>query len=125
MSRFRSFRRQILSFLYLLAITLGLVLSSTSPALAGVTVIETTAPLPDHSEQAIRTAVMEAAEIAVQGAVAMGLSWVQVRQVYVLADMVTIQILATDTEPEGVDTGELGPDEEHDLRASEPERFDL
>jgi hypothetical protein len=49
-----------------------------------------------------------------KGAVAMGFSWVRVSQAFVLEDMVTVRILATDTEPEGVE------DEEEPLPGGEP-----
>ncbi len=82
-----------------LAIALLLVLSIASPGLARVAAIQTSAPLKDHSEQSINVAVMEAINTAARAAVAMGLPWVQVRGAFLLEDAVTVQILATDTEP--------------------------
>jgi hypothetical protein len=63
--------------------------------------IQTTAPLQDHAEQSIQAALKEAAETAVKGAAAMGLSWVRLVGTAVLDDMVAVQILASDTKPEG------------------------
>lgn len=125
MSRFSNFRRQILNLLGLPAIALLLVLSVTSPSLARMAAIETTAPLQDHSEQSIKAAVTEAVETAVRGALAMGLPWIHLRGALVLADMVTVQILATDMEPKGEEAGEPSPNDEHDLTPSQPARFDL
>ncbi len=125
MSRFDNFRRQILNHLRLPAIAFLLVLSVASPSLARMAAIETTAPLQDHSEQSIKTAVTEAVETAVRGAKAMGLRWIHLRGALVLADMVTVQILASDTEPKGEEMGVPGPKEEHDLRPSQLKRTDL
>ena len=82
-----------------LVLTLLLVLSVASPVLARVATIETTAPLRDHGEQSITTALKDALEIAVKGALAMGLSWVRVSNAVVLENVVAVQIIATDTEP--------------------------
>ncbi len=83
-----------------LIVALLLVLAVASPALATVATIETTAPLPDHSEQAIRTAVTQAVRTAARGAAAMGLPWIQLRQALVFEDRVAVQVIATDTRPE-------------------------
>jgi hypothetical protein len=87
-----------------------LLLVSTSPALARVAAIETSAPLADHSDEAIKAAITQAVVTAVRGAVAMGLPWVQVRNATVLSELVTVQILATDVEPE---EEEAEPDPDH------------
>jgi len=89
-----------------LALALLLVLGVASPAVARLATIETTAPLQDHAEQSIKTAFKEALQTAVRGAVAMGLSWVKISRALVLQDIVTVQILATDTKPEGEEGGE-------------------
>jgi len=86
---------------------------------ARIAVIETTAPLQDRSEQSIETALTEALETALRGATAMGLPWFQIRQALVLAGMVTVQIFATDTEPEGAEQLEPG------ARFGHPARTDL
>jgi len=107
-----------------LALLLLLALAVASPALAGVATIETTAPLPDHSEQSIRMAFRTAVETAVRGAMAMGLPRVQLRQAVVLEDAVAVQILATDMEPDA-ETPEPDPDEAPGAGAGEPGRLDL
>jgi hypothetical protein len=71
--------------------------------------IETAAPLKDHAEPSIQAAFKEALQTAMRGAVAMGLPWVKVSRTLVLEDMVTVQLLATDTKPEGEDGGEEEP----------------
>lgn len=88
------------------ALMLLLVPAVASPALARMAVIETTAPLQDHAEQSIQAAFKEAVESAVRGAVAMGLTWVEISRALVLQDLVIAQILATDTKPEGEEGGE-------------------
>ncbi len=93
-------RRPIVRRLGRLAVALLLVLAVASPALATVATIETTVPLPGHSEQAIRTAVTQAVRTAARGAAAMGLPWIQLRQALVFEDMVAVQVIATDTKPE-------------------------
>jgi len=84
-----------------LALALLLVLSVASPAVAGMAMIQTMAPLQDHAEQSIEIAFKEAMQTAVRGALAMGFSWVKISKAPVLENMVTVQILATDTRPEG------------------------
>jgi hypothetical protein len=84
-----------------LALPLLLALLFATPALARVAAIETTAPLADQSEDSIKAAIQQAVLTAVRGAVAMGLQWVQVRQARVFTDLVSVQILASDQEPEG------------------------
>ena len=98
-----------------LALTLMLVVSIASPALGRVATIETTAPLQDHAEQSIKTALTEAIATALKGALAMGFSWVRVSQALVLGDLVTVQILATDMESEVEGEGEEVP-----LQGGEP-----
>ncbi|HEV8674932.1 MAG TPA: hypothetical protein VGX21_12870 [Methylomirabilota bacterium] len=87
-------------------VTLVFALVLASPALARVAAIETTAPLADHSAEAIEAALTQAVVTAVRGAVAMGLTWVQVRQAYVYTDLVSVQIVASDTEPDDADAAE-------------------
>ncbi len=73
--------------------------ADTSPGLDRVAAIQSMAPLQDHSEQSVTTAIKEAVVSAVQEAAAMGLSWVQLREAYVLEDKVIVLVVATDTEP--------------------------
>jgi hypothetical protein len=87
--------------LSLIGLTLLLLVSVASPALARTTTIETSAPLEDQSEQSIRAALMEAVESAVREAVAQGYSWVRLTQAQVHEDEVTVRLLASDTRPEG------------------------
>ncbi len=84
-----------------------------SPALARVAVIETMAPLQDHTEQIIKLALKDAIQSAVKGAVAMGLPWIKVGEAHVLEDMVTVQILATDTAPEETQISSPGGQPDH------------
>lgn len=90
-----------------------LIIATASPSEAKMATIQTTAPLRDHGEQAVKSAVQEALKSAVIGAVAMGFPWVQFSRATVLEDAVAVQILATDTDPEA-GTGEEapGPDNE-------------
>jgi len=83
-----------------LAITFLLVLSLASPSLARVAAIQATAPLKDHSEQSVTTAVKEAVETAVRVAVAMGLPWVKVHRALLGEDAVSVEVLATEMDPE-------------------------
>jgi hypothetical protein len=106
-----------------LALTFLVGVSVASPAWARVATIETTAPLQDHAEQSIKTAFEEAVETAVRGAVAMGLSWVKLGRTQVLENMVTVQILATDTDPQGEEGSR--PDGESGARPAHPARPDL
>jgi hypothetical protein len=87
------------------------VLASAGPslALAGGAVIETTAPLIERSEAAVKAAVIVAIDKAVRGAVAMGYPWVQLRHAQIAGDEVAVQILATDEEPGSPSAGP--PDE--------------
>ncbi len=74
------------------------------------------APLQDHAKQSIEAAFKEAMQTALKGALAMGFSWVKLSNALVLENMVTVQILAADTRPEG---GE-GDGEEEMLPGGEP-----
>lgn len=108
-----------------LALALLLALGIVSPALAGVAAIHATAPLEDHSDQAVRAAVKTAVETAVRGAVAMGLPWVQLRRAVVLENMVVVQVLATDTKPADGQKLEPGPGEEPGAGSGRPGGLDL
>ncbi len=94
-----------------LILTLLLVLSVASPVWAREAMIETTAPLQDHAEQSIKTALTDALETAMKGALAMGFAWVQIGKAVVLEDAVSVQLLATDSEPEAAGGHTLVPDE--------------
>jgi hypothetical protein len=87
--------------LLITVIALGLLASAAAPpAFAGAAMIETTAPLAERSEAAIKAAVIVAIDKAVKGAIAMGYPWVQFREAQIAGDVVAVQILATDVEPE-------------------------
>jgi hypothetical protein len=105
-----SFRRWFMRSLSRVALTLTLlvVLLMVSPAWARVAAIETTAPLQDHAEQSINAALQDALETAMKGALAMGLPWVKISRALVLENVVTVQLLATDTDPEGEDASWQG-----------------
>ncbi len=92
------------------ALILGLMFVVASPAIARVAAIETTAPLGDHSKTSIEDAVTQALRTAVRGAMAMGLPWVRIRQALVFSDMVSVQIVASDSELDDEDA-EQSPDE--------------
>ncbi len=76
-----------------------LVLAFATPCPAQVAVIEATAPLPDRSEGSIMTAIAAAVAAAAEQALALGLPWAAISQARVLEDRVTVEILATDTDP--------------------------
>ncbi len=98
-----------------LAIVLALLLAVTSPVLAQLAVIQTSAPLADHSEQSIETAFEQAIRAALQAAVAAGLPWVQLRLALVREDRVTVEVLAMETD---LDQDEEG---QEDKSKDEPE----
>jgi hypothetical protein len=89
--------------------------------------IEATAPLQDHSQQSIETAVAVAVETAVYQAIAMGFSWAAISQALVSEDAVTVQLLAGDTtlELEDEDGEEPGPDSVGSAAIGQPGREDL
>ncbi len=82
--------------------------ADTPPGAGRAAAIKSVAPLQDHSEQSVTTAIKEAVGVAAQKARTMGLSWVQVREAYVLEDKVVVLVLATDTEP-GEEEDERAP----------------
>ncbi len=105
-------RRQIVGTLNRLILTLLLLLSFAGAAQARVASIETTAPLRDYSPESVAIAFQEAAELAVRGAIAMGLSRILVYEARVMTDMVAVQVLATDEDLEDEDAGlgeKVGP----------------
>ena len=79
-------------------VAMGLIGVTTSPALAGMAAIETTAPLTDESEASVKAAVSQAVEQAMQGAKAMGLPKVELRGARVLPGAVTVLIIAKDVD---------------------------
>ncbi len=81
-------------------IGLMLVVSLTSQGLAQVAVIQTSAPLTDHSEESIAMAFEHAVRAALRSAVAMGLPWVQLRLALVGEDRLTVEVLAMEGEPD-------------------------
>jgi hypothetical protein len=77
----------------LLAVTL------ISPAWGRTVLIETTVPLADDSEETLKRAMKQAIERAVQGATALGLSWVRVDGAQVFSDALRLRMVATDDDP--------------------------
>jgi len=108
-----------------LALPVVLAFALATPALARVASIETTAPLTDQSEDSIKTALEQAVRTAVQGAVAMGFQWVHVRQAVIFTDMVSVRILASDSEPESEDEAAADPAPEEDAEPTRPARIDI
>jgi len=95
--------------LVVLTLVVLLVLAAASPGLAVMAVIETTAPLQNHSEESIKTAIKTAIETAARGAIAMGLPRIQIRRAFVVDGTVIVHVLASDTGREG--GGKVEPEE--------------
>ena len=74
-----------------------------TPAWARTVKIETTVPLVDHSEATLNLAMQQAVETTVQGATAMGLSWIWVDGARVLSDSLVVRMVATDDDPDDED----------------------
>jgi len=91
------------------AFALGLLLCGGNPAVAGDTLIETTAPLADRSEESVKAAAIAAIDKAVRGASAMGFAWFQLRDTQVTEHEVAVQILATDKDPGEVEVDPGAP----------------
>jgi hypothetical protein len=108
-----------------LAASLLLVLWVASPGSARVATIRTTAPLQDHAELSVKTALKEAVDAAVKGAVAMGLRWVQISQALVFEDAVAVQILASDTAPEPGMEESPNPDTDLGTGSDQPSETEL
>jgi hypothetical protein len=79
-------------------LAVALVAMAPGPVAAELAVIETSAPLSEQTDQAIKDAVWKAVERAVRGALAMGLPRVELRGARVFGDMVTVEIVATDSD---------------------------
>jgi hypothetical protein len=92
-------------------LVLGLIVCTAPVATAGGALIQTTAPLSEHSEEAVKIAVVAAIDKAVRGATAMGFVWVQLQDAQVSEHEVAVEILATDEEP---DADEATPSPESD-----------
>jgi hypothetical protein len=69
---------------------------AAAPVSARVVRMETRVALEDHSELSIRQALLEAFQISVRGALAMGLSNVSVDGARVLPGAVVLALVATD-----------------------------
>ena len=91
-----------------LLVLLAMLVLPGAPGLASVATIEATAPLADHSERSIKTAMVEAVRAAVRTAIAMGFTWVAFGWAEVRGNQLTVQILATTTDPEGEEEGVPG-----------------
>ena len=99
-------------------LALGLMTGVPRMAQADSALIQTTAPLLDGSEDAVKVAVVSAVEKAMRGASAMGFAWVQLKGAQVLGQDVIVQILATNDEPDDVmevDPGAERPERGGDL----------
>jgi len=83
-------------FRRLASVALLLAFAAAAPAWARVVKIETTEPLPDHSDQAVEGALRGALDRCVRGATAMGLSWIWLDRALVLTDKVIVSMVATD-----------------------------
>ncbi|MDO8477565.1 MAG: hypothetical protein Q7W02_15470 [Candidatus Rokubacteria bacterium] len=70
-------------------------------------------PLSDHSPETLERAIKEALDTTVQGATAMGFSWLRLDGARVLEDTVIVRMVASD------DDSEDTPDDE-DLSVSDP-----
>jgi hypothetical protein len=55
--------------------------------------------LSDHSPEALERAIKEALDTTVQGATAMGFSWVRLDSARVLEDTVIVRMVASDDDP--------------------------
>jgi hypothetical protein len=108
-----------------LVLPIVLAFAVASPALARVASIETTAPLADQSEDSIKAALEQAVSTAVRGAVAMGFQWVHIRQAVVFEDLVSVQVLASDTELSTEDEATADPAPEKDADPLRPARIDI
>ena len=98
-------------------LALGLIAGVPRMAKADSALIQTTAPLLDGSEDAVKTAVVTAVEKAMRGASAMGFAWVQLKGAQVLGQDVVVQILATNDEPD--DVTEVNPGAERPERSGD------
>ncbi len=80
-----------------LMVMCGAVLGTYAAAAARTATIEIAAPLHEHSDEGVQSALKEAVQSAAKGAMAMGLEWMQVSHAAVVGDSVAVQVLATDT----------------------------
>ena len=78
------------------SVALILLVLGASPALSRETTIEATAPLAEHSEAALRTALMVAIGKALTDAKSQGVRLVRLDQARVEGETVRIRVLATD-----------------------------
>ena len=80
-------------------LTMLLAMTLISPAWRRTVLIETTVPLADDSEETLKRAMNQAIQRAVQGATALGLSWVRVDGAQVFSNALMLRMIATDGEP--------------------------
>ncbi len=85
---------------FAIGVAILLLLSAASPSGAAVASIESSAPLQDHGQQSIESALKAAVTAASKRALAMGLPWIKVSQIQVGDMAVAVSILATDVRPE-------------------------
>jgi hypothetical protein len=88
-----------------------LVLATSTPGLARVVKIETTAPLTDRSDASIELALKSAVDVCVRGATAMGLAWIRLQQAALAGDHLVVRMVASDEDQEDEDeVSEQAPD---------------
>jgi hypothetical protein len=105
----------------LILLVLVLIPALVSPALGRSALIQTTAPLADGSEGALRLAVRDALAIALRGALAMGLPLVQLRDARRLdQDTVAIQVFATDEDDTACDDADAACHQTSDRERGNP-----
>ena len=77
-----------------------LALALVTPARALTVKIETAVPLADHSDETLNLAIRRAVQSAVDGATAMGLTWIWFDDARVLSDAIIVRMVATDEDDE-------------------------
>jgi hypothetical protein len=77
-----------------------MVMALAAPAWARIVKIETAVPQSDPSPETLERALKEALDIIVQGAAAMGFSFIRLDGARILDNSVVVRIVATDDESE-------------------------
>jgi hypothetical protein len=89
----------------LLSITLLMVLATSSIAWGRAVRCQTAAPLTDHSDASLESALADAVDACVRRATTMGLAWIRLEVAVVLDDRVIVRMIASDDEADGDEDG--------------------
>ena len=86
--------------------------AASAPGPTDMATIEATAPLAEPSEAGVKAAIAHAVQKAARGALAMGFTWLHVRNAYIRPGYVGVQVVAMTRAPDEEPDAAPDPDRE-------------